>query len=669
MGDFNSTITKRSKTNTPNPHLKNLVSNLKLKDTFKEINNNQESFTFISRQGNSTIDFILTDNIQIFKKVSHEPYLKSDHQAVIAELNCKITKNKQIKKHKSHWKLNTNLLTNDNFIYEMTSLYKKLSNKRENEENTLEWWEGVIKPNIKKLATDFNRNLQTERRKSLNWLNNILNEIKIRINKGEDKFQDYETIKNKILNIREQILNDKKQKKNFKNIVNDEGFSLSMLMAEKKNIEEKTFKKLKTKKGTTTNASEIKNIIQNFYKNLYESEKKNIDLQHIFIEGIEKEVQEEDNEDLKSEIDTHEIKLAIEQMSLNKSPGLDGLQAEFYKKFANLIAPDLKQMYKEIIRKGTLSESMNTALITLIPKGGEKTDLKNWRPISLLNVDYKILTKVLTNRLKPTLEYLISSEQAAGIKGRLITNNTATIRNILFKINHDEEANAVNKTNNESNRAAILSLDFEKAYDRVDHEFLFKVLQKYKFNSNFIKMIKIIYKKPTIQFNINGEIGRKIPIQRGVRQGCPLSMYLYILFIEPLILKLKKEIEGFKIKKQTINVLAFVDDITIITNREEDLKKTDKIIQNFENATNSKINRHKSKILGLGEWKNKRKWEIKEIEGVDNLKLLGIKIENNMQKKNKKTKMKHSQKYEKSVSDPSTETLLSPKEQNLPKPS
>ena len=264
---------------------------------------------------------------------------------------------------------------------------------------------------------------------------------------------------------------------------------------------------------------------------------------------------------------------------------------------------------------------------------------------------------------------MISSEQAAGIKGRLITNNTATIRNILCKINHDEEANAVNKTNNESNRVAILSLDFEKAYDRVDHEFLFKVLQKYKLNSNFIKMIKIIYKKPTLQININGEIGRKIPIQRGVRQGCPLSMYLYILFIEPLILKLKKEIEGFKIKKQTINVLAFVDDITIITNREEDLKKTDKIIQNFENATNSKINRHKSKILGLGEWKNKRKWEIKEIEGVDNLKLLGIKIENNMQKTIKKTKTKYSLKSEKSASDPSTETLPSPKEQTLPKPS
>ena len=89
-------------------------------------------------------------------------------------------------------------------------------------------------------------------------------------------------------------------------------------------------------------------------------------------------------------------------------------------------------------------------------------------------------------------------------------------------------------------------------------------------------MIKIIYKKPTIKININGEIGREIPIQRGVRQGCPLSMYLYILFIEPLILKLKKEIEGFKIKKETINVLAFVDDITIITNREEDLKKQTK---------------------------------------------------------------------------------------------
>lgn len=139
---------------------------------------------------------------------------------------------------------------------------------------------------------------------------------------------------------------------------------------------------------------------------------------------MKKNLKNEDNEDLTKTIALAKLKTAIFEMENGKSPGIDGLQIEFYKTFHDLFKTDLLQLYNSILLAGeNLTLSMTMAIINLIPKNDEKELLKNWRPISLLTADYKILTKILSNRLKPTLQKTISEEQACGIPTRTIFCN------------------------------------------------------------------------------------------------------------------------------------------------------------------------------------------------------------------------------------------------------
>ena len=186
---------------------------------------------------------------------------------------------------------------------------------------------------------------------------------------------------------------------------------------------------------------------------------------------------------------------------------------------------NLNELYNNILLSGNATESMNIGIITLIYKSkGNLNDLKNWRPITLLNLDYRILTKILTNRLKLIQTNIINNLQSSEILNKSIVNNALNIENIIKYIEENE------------NEAVILSLDQEKAFDRVEHNYLFKVLEKYNFPNNFINLIKILYKDiKSNKVQVNGKFTEDIQIQRSVRQGCPLSMFLYVLSLEPFI--------------------------------------------------------------------------------------------------------------------------------------
>jgi len=150
-------------------------------------------------------------------------------------------------------------------------------------------------------------------------------------------------------------------------------------------------------------------------------------------------------------------------MESNKSPGLDGLSTNFYKHFWPLLGPELTNIYNYAYDHGHLSLSQR-GVITLLFKKGDGTKLQNWRPITLLNTDYKILTKALSNRLKQVLPYIIHTDQTACIPGRTINNNLRLIQDVITY------ANETNKP------LALITIDQLKAFNRVSHTFLFKTL-------------------------------------------------------------------------------------------------------------------------------------------------------------------------------------------------
>lgn len=157
-------------------------------------------------------------------------------------------------------------------------------------------------------------------------------------------------------------------------------------------------------------------------------------------------------------ITLNEVKLAIRRLKVNKSPGVDGLTSEFYITFAEHLAPFLLHVFTESIESETLLPTLSQGLLTLIPKPNKDSILiDNWRPICLLNNDYKVLAQIFTKRLKMVLDYIIDETQSGFMRCRHISNN---IRLVLDLIDYPDLY---------SDEAYILFLDFRKAFDKIEH--------------------------------------------------------------------------------------------------------------------------------------------------------------------------------------------------------
>ena len=207
-----------------------------------------------------------------------------------------------------------------------------------------------------------------------------------------------------------------------------------------------------------------------------------------------------------------ECKKVLETFKDNKSPGEDGLTAEFYKHFFDLIGIDLIESLNQAFKDGELSISQRRGVITLIPKEDSNLlDLQNWRPITLLNIDYKIASKTLAKRIESVLPKLVHTDQTGFMKGRYIGENLRLINDVM------------EYTMSENKGGILVSLDFKKAFDTLEWEFIMKTLDLFNFGDNIKKWIKLFYTNIESTVLNNGFATNWFKSTRGVRQGCPLS--------------------------------------------------------------------------------------------------------------------------------------------------
>ncbi len=186
------------------------------------------------------------------------------------------------------------------------------------------------------------------------------------------------------------------------------------------------------------------------------------------------QVTEDVNEVISKALTMEELEKALNSMGNGKTPGFDGFSVEFYKTFWTEIGPDLLAVLNQSLSDGQLPR-----IITLLPKKGDLNEIKNWRPISLLCNDYKLLSKVLANRLGVVLDQIINPDQTYCVPGRRIADNISFLRVVLdnSKVSFD---------------FGLISIEQEKAFDRVEHKYLWSVLAAFGFSSDFISMIKVI---------------------------------------------------------------------------------------------------------------------------------------------------------------------------------
>lgn len=627
LGDFNSIIDSRDREGLRkkiNYQLKNLIEKLNLIDAFRTKNEDVISFTYISPNGKSRIDriYIPEVNRNRIEKCAHLNFPYSDHNAVLLELR---DSNSHSLNRKNLWKLNTSILEDPEFQEELHVFILKAKQLLPQFTNIVEWWEKEIKENFKIVSQRYCKKKNKEKNSVKKFLNNCLEQVKKEIDEGHNKLDEYYYFKNKLKNIHKKEEEGKQIRGKLNYPVNNEICTVANLIKEKSNGENRRIEELE-ENGTVN--PDVHKVIHSFYKNLYSLNNHDPLKRNEILEYIDKIINTEMNEKLTKSLSEEEVWDAIKSLQEGKSPGVDGLPIEFYKKTWPFLKEEITNMYTHILKFQHLSNTQSSGIITLLHKGGCRKKLGNWRPISLLCSDYKILAKILTIRLKNILPDIISEEQTGGIQNRDITQNLVTYRNIIEYFssqNHQRNNEETSELTRYKKRgAAIVSLDFEKAYDMVDRTFLFEVLRKLGFNEIFINYIKALYENANSKVFTNNEFGESIYLKRGVRQGCPLSMYLYILFIDPFLKFIKRKIQPTQISQSSHQISAFVDDISIFIQNLTDIEKLENCIEIFEKATNSKVNRTKSYLLKLGAWKNEIQWPNTWIKSQESIKMLGI---------------------------------------------
>ena len=273
--------------------------------------------------------------------------------------------------------------------------------------------------------------------------------------------------------------------------------------------------------GTVTLApDDLCSEYRHFFALLFEAEAVSEGSRSFFLDGLSGAVSDGDSEQLGAPLCLEELTSALRSMRGGETPGQDGLPKEFYAQFWDLLGPDLLEVFGEAFQLRVLPASQRCGIVTLLDKSGDPLLPQNKRPISLLNTDYKILARSLCSRLSTVLPSVVSPFQTCGVKGRSVHHNLCLLRDLAL---YSQER---------SFSCLFISLDQQKAFDRVDWSFLFAVCRSLGLGPNFISWLRLLYTDIHSQVLANGNLSDPFPLRRGIRQGCPLSPLLYVLFIE-----------------------------------------------------------------------------------------------------------------------------------------
>ncbi|GBG77775.1 hypothetical protein CBR_g24222 [Chara braunii] len=278
---------------------------------------------------------------------------------------------------------------------------------------------------------------------------------------------------------------------------------------------------------------------------------------------------------------------ALKVMASGKTPGEDGLPVDFYRKHWEVVGEDLVEIYNEIQMGVRLPTTACRGIISILFKKGDTNEIRNWRPISLLNVSYKILAKVLARRLGRHLPNLVEDDQAAF---RSIYDNIVTAIETLEVVSKEELD------------VAVLLLDMEKAYYQVNWSFVLTSLRWIGFGDMFCSWVVALYSLSTASVMVNGHISAQFQLSRSLRRGCPLAPSLFVVHLEIPLSNIRNhaQIVGIDLGGHACKVKALADDLFAVSaNLKESMSALHYCLQQYEELSEAAINWSKSVFFRL----------------------------------------------------------------------
>ena len=491
------------------------------------------------------------------------------------------------KKGPGTWKFNCSLLNNESFVEKVETLIKHWQGRKSDFSGKLDVWWDFLKRKIKHLSIKFSKKLAKSRRQERNRL-----QAKIQLLRSTDPSNAELTDALKELETHDNFLlsGARLRAKEFHYSYYEKSSSYFFSLEHSRQAK-KVISSMKREDGSKATTSEdILAHISDFYSSLYSAESANDSEQKFLLDSVTRFLPKDAQNTLEGPLTKDECLTALRLMQAGKSPGSDGLPAEFYLHFWTCIADDFMDVIEFCLARGRLTDSMSGAILSLLFKKGDKEDIKNWRPISLLNTDYKIASKALSLRLRGVLQHIMHPDQSCSVPGRSINDNLILIRDCLVYIGQKNLS------------LAVLKIDQEKAFDRVDWRFLSLLLSKMNFGPRFQSFISSLYCSAYCRATNNGHLSEKIFLTRGVRQGCPLSPLLFSITAEVLgnIVRQNNDIIGLHLPgcSEQLKITQYADDTTIFVRTEASVDSTLETLSIYEKGSGAKVNYSVGKSQG-----------------------------------------------------------------------
>ena len=547
-GDSNSSVKNFS------TGLKQLIEMFKLKDVAFELKKN--AFTFIRNDSSSRLDRFYTSSLLLQKVVDFAtiPVAFSDHFGILMTIRGSVGDVAPI--GRGYWKVNSSLAKDDSVCARLVDEYQGWKLRHIFTTDRSRWWNEVAKHKMRQFFKRESFLLNTRISNEKSYFYGKMIEWTQRQSTGQPTLLDIRIIKSRLIEIEHQRLTHLGNNIEDANLLQGEMINIFQVAAQIKRMENCGNFKICSGNIIVTDPMELSRLAFEHFSCTFQPDAPNVEqnTNDDPLNYITRSLSIEDREEVTKRITEEELRSVLQRCSKKKSPGPDGLTYEVYLKNFDCYKDDLVQVFNSYLDGSIIPpKNFSDGIITLIPKKNcSRSNFDDYRPISLLNCDYKLFMKLLAERTMKFLDKLLGPGQTACIPNMSCGNNLKNLRRLITKSCESKKF-----------KGCIVSLDLNKAFDRVNHDYLWKVMQKFNFPDTFIDCLKRIYANASSRMLINGFLSREIKINCSVRQGCPMSMVFFVLYVEPLIRKIADSITGVLVHDKFINVFAYADDLVV----------------------------------------------------------------------------------------------------------